>query len=146
MSLIDQIKKDQIEARKLKKPSAAYLTTLLSEATMVGKNKRNGPPTDEEVLQVVRKFIKNLEESIHFCKNHGRDSTGQEEELEIYKVYVPEQLSDEDLTMIVRVHIGHNCLEGIKAMGQVMKWLSENYNGKYDGKTASNIVRTVLSA
>ena len=58
MSMLEQIKGAMFSARKARtdKVLSDLLTTLYSEAAMVGKTKRNGESTDEEVLAVVKKF------------------------------------------------------------------------------------------
>jgi len=61
--LINKIKSDALEARKARKTNTAtLLTTLYFEASMVGKNLENRESTDQEVLQVIEKFIKGANE------------------------------------------------------------------------------------
>ena len=62
-NMIGKIRDDMITARKGDDPVAkSLLVTLYSEASRVGKDKRNGDPTDEEVVAVVKKFAANAEE------------------------------------------------------------------------------------
>lgn len=64
MSLIEQIKAKNLEARKAKLTAVVnVLTPLIGEAEMVGKNAGH-PVTDAEVVQMIKKFIKNLDETI----------------------------------------------------------------------------------
>jgi hypothetical protein len=58
---MEQIKAKQIAARKSGSADAGLLTTLLGEAAMVGKN-AGRETTDQEVVAVVKKFVKNIDE------------------------------------------------------------------------------------
>ena len=146
MNLLDQIKKDQISARKEKnQKKSASLTSLLSEATMVGKNKRNGLPTNDEVIQVIKKFIKNIDETINICEKQGRDVNLFVEEKELYSNYLPKQFSSDELSSMIESFVSENNISGMKNMGSVMKWLNENYFGQFDGKEASGLVKQILS-
>lgn len=63
--LIVKIKHDQLVARKNRDQiESTLLTTLIGEADMVGKNNGNRDPFDEEVISVVKKFLKGVNETI----------------------------------------------------------------------------------
>jgi hypothetical protein len=120
------------------------LVTLYSEALMVGKNKRNGNPTDEEVIATIKKFASNVEETIKTLQEIHRDTVKQQQELHILNGYLPQQLDHATLDAVVHTIIHEMKLEGPKSMGTVMAELKKNYSGRYDGKMASEIVKTVL--
>ena len=74
--LIQQLFVDMIAARKGSDPTAkSLLVTLYSEAARVGKDRRNGDTTDEEVLATVKKFAANVEETIRNLEEIHRDTT-----------------------------------------------------------------------
>ncbi len=136
MSLLQNVKDDQLSARKAKDyVRAALLTTLYSEAAMIGKNSGNRESTDVEVMGIVKKFITNTKELL----THSPDNAQAKLELEILMKYLPAQLTDEELTEVIttlyKEHSGN--------MGLVMKSLKESHNGKYDGKKASEIFRGI---
>ena len=93
MTLMDQIKADQVSARKQKMTAvASLLTTLIGEAEMVGKNAGNRAPTDAEVQAVIKKFIKNLDETIAVLGDadpRTLAALGEKSTLEIVVVYIP---------------------------------------------------------
>ena len=63
--LLETINQDRNEARKMKyTATATLLTTLYSEAQMVGKNDGNRETTDAEVVAVIKKFVKNIDETL----------------------------------------------------------------------------------
>lgn len=143
--LIDQIRDDMIAARKADDAVAkSLLITLFSEAQMVGKNKRNGATTDEEVIGVIRKFAANVEETERLLQARGQDTQAQRRELEILAAYLPTQMTQEGLESAVRVIVRDLGVSGAKSMGAVMAELKARHAGTYDGKLASQVVKSIL--
>lgn len=140
MSLLTEIKKDQLAARKIKdKMKATLLTTLIGEAEMVGKNDGNRESTDSEVTAVIKKFVKNIDETLTIC--HDDDLLIERTTLE---TYLPQQMTEEQLRQLVQSHVQSEGISGPQNMGVVMKFLSSNFAGQYDGKLASSVVREIL--
>jgi uncharacterized protein YqeY len=140
--LINKIKEDLLTARKNKSTiKVSLLSTLVGESVMVGKNSGNRETNDSEALGVIRKFLKNAEETLQRLNSIGRDTTDIKEEITVLKQYLPQQLETDDLIKIILTMKQENQLIN---MGQVMKLLKEQYNGLYDAKNASNIVKSVL--
>jgi uncharacterized protein len=143
--LIEQIRADMIEARKADDAVAkSLLVTLYAEATRVGKDKRNGASTDEEVIGVVRKFLANAEETARLLEGQGKYACTQAREQVILQNYLPTQMTDAELTGAVRVIVTDLGVSGAKAMGAVMAELKARHGGRYDGKVASTIVKQIL--
>jgi uncharacterized protein YqeY len=129
MSLLQQIKNDQVIARKNKEGHrATLLTTLYSEAAMIGKN-QNRESTDSEVMSVIKKFISNNEMTLQYSPNENI-----RKENEILSKYLPEQMNEDDIITIIKSNSFAN-------VGEVMKFFKENFDGKYDGKTVSGIAK-----
>jgi len=146
MTLIEQIKADQLSARKDRNPPlASLLTTLIGEAEMVGKNKRGGAPTDKEVHSVITKFMKGNAEIINLFKEGDAKYIAAEFENDILMSYRPQQMSHVELMSAIVA-----CADAINAqeprdMGIVMKDLKEKFGGLYDGKIASTLVKDYLN-
>lgn len=137
--LINQIKQDQINARKAReKTRATILTTLIGEADMIGKNAGNRAPDDAEVLACIRKFIKGMEEVKKF--EHVETT---EEEQRILEEYLPQEMADCDLQDVIHGIVMERGY-GLKDMGKVMTDLRTNYTGLYDGKKAAGFVKMIL--
>jgi len=139
--LLKQIKADQVAARKAKdKNKAVILTTLLGEASPGGNN----VVTDEKVQAVIKKFLKNLHDVIGYTANPEIQDR-MKYEISVLTEYLPAQLSDEQLRTAVREALASlNDVEGNRKVGMVMKQLKEKYDGQYDGKTASSIVKEMV--
>lgn len=143
--LIEQIREDMIRARKGEDQVAKnLLVTLYSEATRVGKDKRNGATTDDECLSVIRKFSANADETRRLLDARGQSTLVQSRELAMLSGYLPQQMTEDELVTAVEQIVSDLGLGGAKAMGQVMAALKQTYSGRYDGKMASQVVKTVL--
>ena len=150
--LIRQIKLDSLKARKARKNDgkATLLSTLFSEASMVGKNDGNRESTDVEVIQIIKKFIKGLDETISLLSDrHGKNAYEYTDEhiqaIGILRKYLPKQLSNSELKVEISKIMVEQDITDIKKMGLVMKTLKENHEGQFDGKIASKLVRELLA-
>jgi len=146
MSLILQIKKDQLQARKNSQTvEATLLTTLLGEAIMIGKNAGNRETTDEEVVAVIKKFVKNNTELMGYAESESNSYLNARDENDLLSHYLPSQMTEEDIRTAVQTRIVTLDEISPKLMGSVMKWLKYNYAGQYDGGLASKVVKELLS-
>ena len=64
-----------------------------------------------------------------------------EYEVEILSKYLPQQLTAEELTVLITQLISDKCYSLPKDMGKVMKHLSTEYAGRFDGRVASDIIK-----
>jgi uncharacterized protein YqeY len=144
MTILEQIKADSLEARKKKDNIAAnLLTTLYSEALMVGKNKGDRLPTDEEVISTVQKFLKNAMETKGLLERADSATLALftiDSEITVLTRYLPVPLSDDELTSAIKIIID----DGNANVGAIMKALKEQYAGRYDGKKASELAKRLL--
>lgn len=138
MSLLKVIQDDQLSARKAKDAKAAsLLTTLLSEAIRIGKDDGNRETTDVEVVAYVKKMTSGVEECVEALAPWDERIPDMMKEIELLKKYLPQQLSEAELRKVISdANLGKN-------VGAVMKFLKENYAGKYDAKLASEIVKAL---
>jgi len=151
-TLIDRVTADLKEFRLARTDSVAInlLNTLRGEALKVGKDAEDRAPNDKETLAVVRKFIKNGEQTLADLARFGRDTTDQERELAILRRYVPAGMPEEEVLGIVREVIAANPdkAEQLKAkpgnvgwfVGQIMK----ASGGKADAKAVGELVKGEL--
>jgi len=127
MKLIETISADFMTAYKAKEMEKKdFLGVLKTEVTKESKT-----PEDSTVIAKIKSMIKSAE---------GTNSLS-ETELEILNIYLPKQLTNEDLTKIVADYISEN--ENAN-MGQIMGFLKGSYHGQYDGRLASNVVKELL--
>jgi uncharacterized protein YqeY len=140
MELLLKIKTDLFGLQKAgtDKLSINLLTTLYSEAANVGLNDGKRESTDAEVISVIRKFIKNLNECISVGITKHVDVSKYEAERDILNAYLPQQLTEMEIEAFVIPFVR----EGGKP--SAMKALKETYAGQYDGKVASTVVDNLI--
>lgn len=144
--LVDQIKDHQLSARKQRDTvKINVLTTLLGEILIIGKNDGNRDTTDEEATKAVIKFHKNLKETIGLQKTRGNACDVLEQELNIVSVYMPKQLSEEELKTIIMATIQELNIESIKEMGKIMKHINAQYKGMYEGPMCKKLIESHFS-
>jgi uncharacterized protein YqeY len=147
--LLEKIKQDSIEARKQKSTIATFLVTLYAEAAKVGKDKRNGLSTDEEVIAVLKKFKAGAETIIAAAEkqqvHNATDLITQANiEMGIVDQYLPQMMSNEEVEKKIIEYINTLTDKSPKQMGNVMNYLKQNFGGLYDGGVASKIVKQQL--
>lgn len=136
MSLFLQIKNDQLDARKNKNGIASsVLTTLIGEAGAVGKKERNGDPTDSEVTATIKKFIKNIDELL----THSPGNFQAIGEKAILVRYLPKQLTETEIRHILTENAFD--FSDKKITGIVMALFKANYEGQYDAKIVSQLIK-----
>ena len=102
--------------------------------------------TDEAILQVIAKGVKQREESIAQFTEAGRAELAENEkkEMELLKKYLPEQLSEEAVAAIVKEAVAAAQATSKKDMGKVMKEVMARVKGQADGKLVSRLVGAAL--
>ena len=132
--LIDQVRNDMHEAKKAKDTLRSnLLSTLYAEMFTLSKSGKE--LTEEDSIRIVKKFIKNTEETLALeIPEEAREKYSAEKH--ILESYLPPQLTSEEIENIVTQLLG----EG-KIMKDIMAHFKENYTGRYDGKTVNELVR-----
>jgi uncharacterized protein YqeY len=138
--LIKQIKSKCLELRKSKSIFASSLQTVIGEVEMVAKNKQQEFPTDEQCIVTLKRFCDKIDETIALITDQSKIEALQAEKA-IYEQFVPKQLSQSELIEVVKQFVSNN--PGSK-MGQIMAHLKANYAGLYDGKMASDVIKTLI--
>ena len=103
--------------------------------------------TDEVVLDVLAKSIKQRNESIEMLRKGGREESAQEEEktLAVYQKYLPKQLTEDEVKALIEEIKAQVGAQGPKDMGKIMKELSPKTKGRFDGRRVSDLVKAALA-
>jgi len=104
--------------------------------------------TDEEVVDVVARQVKQRRESIELYRAGGREDRAAEEEAEaaILAEFLPQQLSEDEVESLVRAAVAQTGASGPGDLGRVMGRVSPQTKGRADGRLVSDIARRVLEA
>ena len=103
--------------------------------------------TDEVVLTIINKMVKQRKDSIEQFTKGGRDDLASKEkdQLEVIKQYLPEQLSEDKIREIVEAAVNLTQASSMQDMGKVMGAIKSELQGKADMGLVSQIVKSSLS-
>src|SRR3954470_6053403 len=142
---IDADLKDAMRAREAGK--LAVLRGLKSALKYAEIEKADAALDDSAAVQVIRKQVKQRQDSIESFEKGGRPelASKEKEELEILNGYLPQAMSADELAAAVRETIAETGATSRAQMGVVMKELQAKLAGRADGKTLSQEVQRQLS-
>ncbi len=125
-------------------PRVYVLRGLLTAAKNLKVERRAQSLSEADLVQLVRREVRQREEAEEFAKKAGRDDAVEQNRAEraMLDAYVPAQMDAAALETIVR---GIVASLPSPAMGPVMAALREQHAGQFDGKQASEIVKRVLA-
>lgn len=145
---LDTVQQDLKAAMKAgEKEKVATLRILLTE--LKNERIRAGEEVDDERFSaLVRKGIKQRQDSAEQYRQGGRTDAAEKEEREaaMLETYLPAQASEDDIRQAVSDYVAQEGLSGPAAMGQVMKAMMAKFGASADGRTLSTIVREVLTS
>lgn len=103
--------------------------------------------SDDEILQVLTKMVKQRNESAKIYEEGGRLELAEKErsEIEVIEQFLPKQMNDDELRAAVQKAIGDTGAEGIRDMGRVMGALKGAYAGQMDFGKAGGVVKDLLA-
>src|SRR3954470_2896067 len=148
MTLPERIDSDLKDAMRAKEAGKlAVLRMLKSALKYAAIEKPDGVLDDSAATQVIRKQVKQRQDSIESFEKGGRPELAAKEkaELEMLNAYLPQQMSADELTEIVKATILDLNASSKAQMGIVMKELQIKTAGRVDGKTLSSEVQKQLS-
>lgn len=104
------------------------------------------PLSEEEETTILRRQLKQREESAESFRKAGREESANAEaaEAEVIREYLPQALTEEELEAIVERAVEETGAEGMKDMGRAMGRAMELSEGRADGKELSALVRSRL--
>ncbi len=148
--MYDQIKKDLIEAMKSGDKFKLGVIKMLKSALMneeINLGGNGSGLTDDQVLAVIKREVKKRNGSIEEYTKYGKTEAVEDlkKEVEVLSVYLPEEMSEEELTKHIDEIISEINAESIKDMGRVMKELTAKYASQIDMGKASSIVKAKLN-
>ena len=143
---IDSDLKDAMRAKEAGKLSVLRMLKSAMKYAAIEKSGAEGVLDDAEAAQVIRKQVKQRQDSIESFEKGGRPELAakEKEELAILSAYLPQAMSGEELAQAVREAIAELGATSRAQMGAVMKVLQAKLAGRADGKTLSQEVQRQL--
>ena len=146
MSLAARISQDMKAAMKQRNRGRVGALRMLGAALKNGEIEAGRPLTEEEEQVVLRRQLKQREESAEAFRRAGREERAASEsaEAEIVREYLPEPLSADELEQIVDEALRETGATGIKDMGAVMGQAMALAEGRAEGRELAALVRVKL--
>jgi uncharacterized protein YqeY len=150
MSLAQQIDSDLKDAMRAKDTARLGVLRMLKSAlkyAAIEKSGAEGELDETEATAVIRKQVKQRQDSIESFEKGGRPELAEKEkgELAILNNYLPAAMSADDIARLVRETISEVGATSRAQMGAVMKALGPKVAGRADGKTLSQEVQRQLA-
>lgn len=148
MGLLERLNEDMKQAMKNKEKEKLSVIRMLkaslqNEAIKLGKDQLS----EDEDLTILSREVKQRKDSLQEFKNAGREDLVEkiQKELTYVDIYLPKQLTEEELTKIVQETINEVGATSKAEMGKVMSAIMPKIKGKADGSTVNNIVKQQLA-
>jgi uncharacterized protein len=147
MNLKEKIENDLHDAMRSNNDLSKNTIRMLLSSIKLIEIEKHTALEDQEILSVIQKEIKMRNETIAEVNASGRADLLEkaQQEIEFLKRYLPAQLSDEDIQIIVRSVIAEIGASNIKDMGVVMKNVLPKIGGRASTERVSNSVKNYLS-
>ena len=134
--------KDKLRVNVLKGLIAAFTNEVISQ-----KKKPDAEISDDDALKVIKRAVKQREDSIEQFAKGGRNDLVENEqaELEILKTYLPEVMSKEEIQKVAEAKKTEMGIEDKTKMGILMGAVMKELGGKADGKDVKEVVDNLFA-
>lgn len=146
--LEEQLQKDYFQAMKDRDAvKASTVNFLRAQLKNVRIAKRSETLEDKDVVVVIKKQIKQRQDSIEQYEKGGRKDLADKEtaEMAILKKYLPEELSEQALQQFIEQAIRETGAQSMKDMGNVIKAVAAKALGMADNRVVSELVKKALA-
>jgi len=147
MTLKERLQQDLQQALRDRDIQRKSAIRLVRAAIINEEIARQHELNDEEILEVIRREIKQHRESLSEFEKAGRTDLIVEEkaQLGVLLKYLPPQMSREEIVLAARQAIAETKAVGPEKVGQVMRILMPRLRGRADGSMVNQIVKELLS-
>ncbi|AZZ60001.1 GatB/YqeY domain-containing protein [Oenococcus sp. UCMA 16435] len=148
MSLTSDIQAAIIKAMKAQDKEKLSVLRMLKAAISNKQIELGHELSDEEVIAVLASEVKSRRDSIKDFKKGKRDDlvVMTEKEIKVLKSYLPEPLSDDQVSKMIDQTVSNINASGLRDMGKVMGQLSAKTKGRFDGSKLAALVKEKLGA
>ncbi|WP_127753661.1 GatB/YqeY domain-containing protein [Devosia sp. 1566] len=146
---ISEALKTALKARDQRRTATLRaISAAIKDKDIAIRQDNRGPATNEEVLAIIQKMVKQREESFAIYAQAGRAdlATVEKEEIDILNEFLPKGLTEDEVDSAIKAAIAATGAEGPKDMGKVIAQLKADYPGRIDFGKASGKVKAALSA
>jgi len=148
MSVFEQISKDIMAAMKARETIKLEALRAVKKEFIEAKSAISATAelADDEALKIIQKLVKQRRETAVVYSTQGREdlASREVEEADYLAVYLPIQLSADEIATVVKKIISDLGITSQKEMGKVMGAASKALAGKADGKLVADVVKKLL--
>ena len=151
MSLQNQIEDKLNQSLKNKDkslyPTLRLIVSAIKDAVIANRGKDSKELTDQDIMSLLKKMVKQRNESCEVYKKAGRDEllASETKEIEIISSFLPKQLSEEETKKICEDVVKKVGAASIKDMGKVMGELKKTHADVLDFSKVGSIIKTILN-
>ncbi|MCF2522139.1 GatB/YqeY domain-containing protein [Bradyrhizobium sp. G127] len=145
---INNAVKDAMRAKEERKLSTLrMINSSLKNADIEARGQSKPPLSDEDILGLLQKMIKQRQESVALYDKGGRPELAaqEREEIAVISAYLPKQMSDDEVKAAIAATVTETGAAGMKDMGKVIAALKAKYAGQMDFGKASGLVKAALA-
>lgn len=149
MSIFEKINDDIKKAMIAKEKEKLEALRAVKAAFLLAKTETaDSELSEEKEIQIVQKLVKQRRDAAEIYKQQNRQDLYEPEifQADVISAYLPAQLSEEEIKVIVSEIIKDQNASSMKDMGKVMAAANAKLAGKADGKTISILVKSMLSS
>jgi len=148
MSLLSQLKEEMKNAMRAKDKLRLGVIRMAISAIKQAEIDHSTEPTDENVLAVLTKMVKQRKESIKMFTDGGRDELAAKEaaEVVVLETFLPQPLTADEINQLINNAITETGAASMADMGKVMAILKPAMQGKADLGAVSSQVRNTLNS
>ncbi|MEI2302333.1 GatB/YqeY domain-containing protein [Ensifer sp. MJa1] len=139
--------KEALKAKDARRTSTVRLIqAAIKDRDIANRGLGKDPVSDDEILQILAKMIKQREESARIYDEGGRPELAEQERQEIVIInhFLPAQLPEDKVRELCAAVIQETGAHGLRDMGKCMNALKERYPGQMDFAKASGLVKDLL--
>lgn len=140
--------KDAMKAKDTMRLSTVRLVqAAIKDRDIANRGIGKDAVSDDDILQILAKMIKQREESSAIYDKAGRDELARQErdEIAVIKSFMPEEIPESDVRGIIEGVIAETSASGLRDMGKVMGVLKDRYPGRIDFAKASGQIKELLA-
>jgi len=140
-----KINSDLITALKARDVLKTSVLRIIKASIENKKITNHGEISDDELLLVIKKELKQANETLDALENNNRDTQEQIVKIAVIKSYLPKQIATSQLEEIIESVIKSTNAQGMSDMGKVIGQVMSQVKGQADGSAVSKIVKEKLS-
>jgi uncharacterized protein len=131
---------------KVRLSTIRLVLAAIKDRDIANRGAGKDPVSDEEILQILGKMIRQREESARIYEEASRSELAVQErrEIEVIRSFLPKQLSDEAVEQACQKIVQETGAQGLRDMGKCMNALKSRFSGQMDFSKASGVVKDLL--